>query len=469
MYVVILFCKQVWMGWRLAVAGLLAAVVLTPAGLLGQAALRTANKPPTTAADSAAPIKTTRTPTPGGLKVPHNAAFEKLLLKQMPPETHEILQNPDQYRLQIIFTQVNRDANNRPSLRHYTFQLDTNRYFYPASLIKLPAAIMALEKINDLNISQFSKFSKVIVGRGYGCQLPDYGNPQYPGGYSSLAQYIKTALVVSDNITFDHLYEFCGQQYLHEQLWDKGYRSVRVLHRLGSVCTPEENRITNPMTFYEGDSIVYKQPQLSNPFVYKNVVNGLRVGKAQILPDGSFSPTPADFTFRNFISLKDAHEMLIAVMMPAAMPRAKRFKLKADDYKFLHKHLSMYPSEMRGPSYDPQENWDAKFKYLYYGMDPNAEINPNLRIFNKVGIAIGFVCDVAYFVDFETKTEFFLSTSMYVNKSDIAFGGVYEFESVALPFFKALGQTLFEFEKSRRKAHTPKLGIYKHKYVEGED
>lgn len=394
----------------------------------------------------------------------HHSAFEQLLLKKMSPQFHEIIKNPNKYKLQIIFTQVNRYKNNRPALKHYTLHLDTNQYFYPASLIKLPAAVMSLERINELNIPGFTKYSKVIVGRGGSCQVGDYGNPAYPGGYSSIAQYIKTALVVSDNYTFDHLYEFNGQQYLHEQLWGKGYRSIRLLHRLGSVCSPEENRVTNPMTFYNKDSIVYQQPTLSNPYIYKNTGTGLLLGKSQILMDGRLSNTPADFTYRNYISLKDAHEMLISIMMPAATTRSKRFNLTPEDYKFLHKYLSMYPGEMRNPSYDPKEYWDTKFKYLYYGMDANAEINPNLRIFNKVGMAIGFVTDVAYFVDFETKTEFFLSATMYVNKSDIAFGGVYEFESVALPFFKELGKVMYNFERVRLKNFTPKLTFYKHNY-----
>ncbi len=403
---------------------------------------------------------------PKGLHNPHSAAFAQFLLKQL-PQWQEIMTNPAKYRLQIIFTQVNRDKNNRPSLRHHTFQLDTLQYFYPASAIKLPVAIMALEKLNELNIPKLSKYSRLVVGKGQACQLPDPGNPRYPGGYSSIAQYIKTALVVSDNVDFDHLFEFCGQQWLHEKLWAKGYKSVRVLHRLGSYCMPDENRYTNPMTFYEQDSAIYKQPLVRNPHTYRNTGKRLFMGKARIEPDGRKVNGPADFTYRNHVSLKDLHEMMIAVMMPAGISRGKRFNLKADDYKFLHRYLSMYPTELRSPAYEPPEWWPLKMKYLYYGADKDAEPHPELRIFNKVGMAIGFLTDTAYFVDFENKVEFFLSATFYTNTDDVAFGGAYEFEGKALPFFRDLGNVLYNFERERVKKVLPRLNFYQQNYSDG--
>jgi len=36
----------------------------------------------------------------------------------------------------------------------------------------------------------------------------------------SIAQYIKKIFLVSDNDAFNRLYEFLGQHYLNERLWE---------------------------------------------------------------------------------------------------------------------------------------------------------------------------------------------------------------------------------------------------------
>jgi beta-lactamase class A len=54
--------------------------------------------------------------------------------------------------VQVIYTQVNRDNNNQPSFEHFYFGIDPDQYFYPASTVKLPIAVLALQKLNELNI-----------------------------------------------------------------------------------------------------------------------------------------------------------------------------------------------------------------------------------------------------------------------------------------------------------------------------
>jgi len=74
-----------------------------------------------------------------------DGSLEKLLLSQ-PERFSTVMQNADKYRLQIIYTQIDRDENNRPSFTSFTHRLDSGQYFYPASTVKLPAALLALEK-----------------------------------------------------------------------------------------------------------------------------------------------------------------------------------------------------------------------------------------------------------------------------------------------------------------------------------
>jgi hypothetical protein len=44
----------------------------------------------------------------------------------------EIAGKKDEFRLQVIYTEINRDALNRPSFRNYCFNVDTNTYFNSA-------------------------------------------------------------------------------------------------------------------------------------------------------------------------------------------------------------------------------------------------------------------------------------------------------------------------------------------------
>ena len=102
-----------------------------------------------------------------------------------------ILNNPSDYRLQIIYTQVDRDSVNNPSLTTYTYRADKKEYFYPASMVKLPGAILALEKLNDLNIDGLSRFSPMLTDSAYSGQTTVNTDSTSETGLPSLDHYIQ--------------------------------------------------------------------------------------------------------------------------------------------------------------------------------------------------------------------------------------------------------------------------------------
>jgi hypothetical protein len=63
-------------------------------------------------------------------------------------------------------------------------------------------------------------------------------------------------------------------------------------------------------------------------------------------------------------------------------------------------------------------------------------IPKNIRIFNKVGDAYGYLIDNAYIVDFENKVEFMLAAVINVNTDGVYNDGVYAYDSLGFPFFK---------------------------------
>src|SRR5438034_910989 len=80
-----------------------------------------------------------------------DAWLEQLVRQQASPFLKDILNRPDTFHYQLIYTKIDRDKNNRPHFTNYYYRVNRNEYFNPASMVKLPAALLALEKINTLH------------------------------------------------------------------------------------------------------------------------------------------------------------------------------------------------------------------------------------------------------------------------------------------------------------------------------
>ncbi|MEM8890271.1 MAG: hypothetical protein AAGD28_20010, partial [Bacteroidota bacterium] len=60
------------------------------------------------------------------------------LMKERGGVVSEVYQEAEKFRLQIQYTQINRDAENNPSFHSYSFRVNKDEYFYPASTVKFP-------------------------------------------------------------------------------------------------------------------------------------------------------------------------------------------------------------------------------------------------------------------------------------------------------------------------------------------
>ena len=60
------------------------------------------------------------------------------------------LNNKDTLRIQVFYTEINRNKRNIPSFKEYAFNVQNDLYFYPASTVKMPIALLALEKLNEM-------------------------------------------------------------------------------------------------------------------------------------------------------------------------------------------------------------------------------------------------------------------------------------------------------------------------------
>ena len=177
-------------------------------------------------------------------------------LKNNPTFFKRITSNPDSFRVQIIYTQIDRNKRNKPLFKEYSYRLNNQEYFYPASTVKMPIALLALEKINELGIKGLTRNSIMITDSAATAQDHVYNQPNANDGAPTIENYIKQIFLVSDNDAFNRLYEFLGQEYIQRKLAEKGYPDVIIRHRLQLSRTTEQQAITKFNVFLREHSDV---------------------------------------------------------------------------------------------------------------------------------------------------------------------------------------------------------------------
>ena len=382
----------------------------------------------------------------------------KEILKNLRPEFKNILLAPDQYKLQIIYTQVNRDQNNFPLLDTYTYRNKPREYFYPASTIKFPIAVLAMEKLNRIeNIDQYTPLNILSELPGIERVVKDKTSKT---GLPSIAHYIHKLFVVSDNDASNRLYEFLGRDYLNQRLWDLGYIETRIRHRLDISLSEIQNGYTSPFQFYNDENIIYEQRSQKAKIDLNVNYDDYLIGKAH-MGNGNRVLQPFDFSKKNFMNLMEQHDFLIQVIFPETLSDKRQLNLTREDYQFLYEKMSLLPRESKYPFYNNNDQYfDSYCKFFMFG-NTKERIPDDIRIFNKVGMAHGFLIDNAYIVDMENRVEFFLSAVIYVNENETLNDDTYEYDEISIPFLAALGNVIYNFELSRKRDTRPNLTRFK--------
>jgi len=374
-----------------------------------------------------------------------------------------ILANKSLWDIQIIYTQINRDAQNRPSFRSLYYNFRPQHYFYPASTVKLPALVLGLEKLNELKNPQVTRDTPMRMASafpGYPALVSDSTSAT---GYATLAHFGKQILLVSDNEAHNRIYDFLGQEYINQTFTQKGYLNSRFSHRLSVPYSFEENKITPEVSFFrpETNEILYIQEKKESQRDYQYPAPILR-GQGYYQGD-QLVQLPFDFARRNAFGLQDQQRLLQAILFPESLPESARFNLTTSDYQFLYQYMSQLPRETTFPRLDPATYYDSYVKFLGFG-DSKEPIPAHIRIFNKVGDAYGYLIDNAYVVDFENKIEFMLSAVIHCNSDGVFNDDKYEYDTVGFPFMGELGRTIFSHELKRSRENTPDLSKFKLTY-----
>lgn len=382
-----------------------------------------------------------------------NTQLLESLMKQRPDQFAEILNNPNEYRVQLFYTQIDRDVNNIPHFKEYSYRLNPQEYFYPASTVKMPLAILALDKINSLQIPGLTKSTTLYYDSVGARQEIIYNNPYAENGKQTIEQAIKEIFLVSDNNAANRLFEFIGQESIHAKLAEKGYKDAFIRNRLELGRTQEESRQTQAIDAFDdnGKLIYHFNPQYNKqPLPNYNV----QLGKGYLNNNDSLINAPLDFSTKNRIYLNDLHHILQSVIFYDQTPKANQFNLTKEDRQFLVKWMHTLPTASTYPTYDTAAYWPAYCKFLLMGAE-KGPIPSNIKIFNKVGDAYGFLLDISYIVDPINKVEFMLSGVIYCNRDGILNDSQYDYETIGFPFYKNIGRLIYDFELKRKKEYLP--------------
>ena len=347
-------------------------------------------------------------------------------LSSSSPAIQRVMSNPNKYEVQIIFSEIQRDSSSQVQFIDDEYQVNDNDYFYPASTVKLPLAILALEKINEYG----------VIGKDSQFQL------EQDSIQTSVNKEINKSIIVSDNNAYNRLFEFVGKDEINERLHSRGIRA-RISHRLS---TPKADDTTSKsIVFKTNDSLVII-PRRKNSPAKPLQLSSLNKGKGYI-ENGQLFNIPKDFSKKNYVPLRSLHSIMKRLIFPSTFPKEKQFKLRNSDRIDLLRIMEMVPRQY---GYDPTTYPDNYVKFFVIG-DQKGKKPKHLRIFNKVGLAYGYLIDCAYIKNELNQKEYLMSASVYVNDNQIFNDDIYEYDDIGIPFLAELGRQLIHHSGKNEK------------------
>ena len=386
----------------------------------------------------------------------HDSTIDRILSNIQHEQVKKIIADPNHYRCQVIYTQIDRSEKGAPRFTHHRFNVDSNLYFNPASMVKMPLAFLSLEKLNEMKIAGVNKYSHMAFDSSHEKQVAMKNDSSAKNFKPSIAQFIRRAMLISENDPYNRMYQFVGQERANRKLIEKGYASSRITRQFMGY-TEDQNRHTNGIRFFddEGKLVYHQQPAYNRDSI--RYPSTILIGDKHINRNDELVDGPFDFTRHNNISLDDMRQMLQAVIYPTSVPKHQRFYMTETDRLFMLRYMSQYPSETPYPHYDSSIFYDSYVKFFF--QDSTHTIPSHIRVFNKVGWAYGFLTDVSYVMDTKNNIDYMLSATVYVNSDGVINDSKYDEESMGFPFFRELGKAVYQYELQRPRLHQPPLKI----------
>ncbi|MEX0362498.1 MAG: serine hydrolase, partial [Allomuricauda sp.] len=183
------------------------------------------------------------------------------------PKIKMVMDSLEQFEVQIRYTQIDR-VQDSIVFTDYDFQVDEDNYFYPASTVKFPAAVAALEKINEIDsLSVNTRF--------------------YVEGDSvetTFAKAVSEIFAVSDNAANNRLLEFLGQDQLNQRMQERGVEPIRIAHRLSTSNADEIT--TKSLVIYLNDSTTSLSRPIINTYPEELIIKRVHKGSGYYDDEG---------------------------------------------------------------------------------------------------------------------------------------------------------------------------------------
>lgn len=369
-------------------------------------------------------------------------AIESVLASR-PDQFSKYLANPEEYRLQILLSEVI-ETPTGPRLERFGYRVDAE-YFYPASAIKTCAAVAALRVMKEMrkkhgpeiHLDTPLRFHPLFPGE----DLQEHDPSNLQGEAITVGHEIRKLFLVSDNAAFNRLYDLVGHQDLNTWMWQAGLESTRIRHRLAVSRSTIENLHTPKIDFVLDGAFVIPLPERESRLRLEvNAEVGLDIGSSHYIA-GDLRLAPMSFADKNRMSLVDLQDMHVMILRPDVDLGKPGFDLSEADRQFLMTAMSEFAHESTNPVYDEESCPDDYVRFLLHGLHRVASPH-DLIVYDKVGLAYGFTIENAYVVNKRTGKSFFLTATIHTNSDGVLNDDRYDYEDVALPFWRDLGEAL---------------------------
>ena len=341
-----------------------------------------------------------------------------------------VMNNPQEFELQMQLLLPNDSILLKGKQAQFSFvDYSKGQYFYPASTVKFPVAILATQWAEQQ--PQISIVTPYRIGND---TITHY-----------IAQDLIDIFAISDNQAFNRLYDLLGRDFINQRMADLNLGPFRLAHRLSipQAATPE-----HPIYFFEtSEGIATFQAQPDRP-VDSIVVAGTQKGIGFISDEVQVN-NPMDFSRKNYFPLETMVNLMERLFPLNCSDCPSTFKWSENTEAFVKSLMSGVP---RKQGFDEVQYPDGYVKFFFLG-DSNQRIDPSLKIHNKVGYAYGTLTDIAYVVDTKHDLHYILGATLLVNKNGIFNDNTYEYDSIGLPFLaqsaRSLHQLLVEAKTGR--------------------
>lgn len=361
------------------------------------------------------------------------------------PKIARLMEDPERFRFQVLVTVIPPKGAAGAKTSEHGYRVDVE-YVYPASAIKTFASVAALRKLEALRQEGHAVGLDTPLaycegaGRRRRCKTKDDSN--LAGGVITIGHEIRKMQLVSNNISFNRLYELVGHREINEDLWSLGFGSLRIHHRMYGVQDPVVQRTTPRVELRpaKGERVVIPE-RVSDLVMPDTEAIELRIGVAYIDDaTGERVDEPLDFSGKNYVSVRDLHRLTLALNRPD-LPGVPDLGLRETDRAFLLEAMIEDPLASPNPVYTDPHDSGLRYHTMITGM---MKVMPlaRIRYAGKAGRAYGFLLDNAYVEDLESGRAMAVTLVAYANENGVLNDNLYEYDGVTRPLVKAMGEVL---------------------------